>query len=371
MAETIEIQKGDTLSGLSRSHSTTVNHLATTNGIGNPDLIYAGDPLIVPSPPAAPSVMSTAPTMSAPSGPTSAPTPSPHAETAPPSSVAPSQPAEPPADTPPDVPPAAQDGVEAGEESAEEKEDAQPEEVVCNCPADAGNASDKAAIVRAGGDENIDVIYAEAGGDAESQGLIGNAEGQIGLGLSRMDHVGTAENVPVGGSHQLNVMTANAQVEGGIVHGIGARGKAEASLVQHGASVFVGSDQNNPLGEAAGQYSLMSAEAKGNFLLGSDGNRAGVGVGFGAEAMAAKADATGEFNIPIPFTDWTISGRGKAGVSAGSAALGAQAHAYQNLDTERYHVGLGASLAALVGAKLDFDLSVGPSYDTRARPDGP
>jgi hypothetical protein len=365
MSQTIEIQRGDTLSWLARRHNTTTAHLARTNGISNPDLIYAGDPLVVPGPPSA---MTAAPVPQAPPPVPQSPQ-MPAAAAAPGPQAGPAQPPAPPANAPA-APAAAQDGAAAGEAAADGEEDTPPGEVVCNCDQDGGEKKEPAKI-RAGGDENVDVFYAEAGGDAASEGALGRAEGQVGVGMTRMEHAGHFGDAPVGGSHTLENFTAAAEGEAGLVHGVGARGKAEARMVKQGASVFAGSDMNNPLAEVGGEYELMSAEAKGNILLGSDGKRAGVGGGFGLGAAAAKADAVGEFNIPIPFTDWTISGRGKGGVSAGALAVGGKAHALKNLETGRYHAGVGGKVAALLGLELDVDLSIGPGYSDRKRPDGP
>lgn len=286
----------------------------------------------------------------------------------------PAQPQPPAQDAPPDTPPGAEDGVAEGDEAAEEKSDEEPEEVVCNCPDDEKDEEEeteeddgKPAIARAGGDENTDVIYAEAGGDATREGLIGSTEGQVGVGMVRMDHAGHFGEAPVGGSHKLDVMTADARATGGIVHGAGFTGQANAAMVKQSGSLFVGGDENNPLAEAGGEYQLMSAEAKANALVGSDGSRAGLSAGLGAVATAAKADGRAEFSIPIPFTNWTIAGVGKAGVSAGSLGAAGQVHALKDLDTGRYHGGIGGELAALVGLKLDLGLSIGPAYDDRTR----
>ena len=42
------VQSGDTLSGIASSYGTTYRYLAEINGIENPDLIYPGQPLIIP-----------------------------------------------------------------------------------------------------------------------------------------------------------------------------------------------------------------------------------------------------------------------------------------------------------------------------------
>lgn len=48
-ANTYVVVRGDTLSSIARHFGTTVNVLATLNGISNPDLIYAGQVLILPA----------------------------------------------------------------------------------------------------------------------------------------------------------------------------------------------------------------------------------------------------------------------------------------------------------------------------------
>jgi hypothetical protein len=104
----------------------------------------------------------------------------------------------------------------------------------------------------------------------------------------------------------------------------------------------------------------MSAEADANVLLGSDGKRIGMASHASAEASPIGGDMTAEANIPLPFKNWTISIRGKTG---GSLGAGATSHALKDVETGRYHLGLGAKL----GLELDFDISVGPPYTNRER----
>lgn len=378
MADVIEIQKGDTLTYIARDRNTTVPHLATTNGISNPDLIYAGDPLVVPSRPAGPNVMSTAPTQPrAPVAPTQSPHPPamPGADTPPATPDAPAQPQAPA----PDAPPEAVDGVEEGEEAAEEKTDEEPEEVVCNCPADylakedeEDEADDgKPPIVRAGGNENVDALYLEGDIDGEADGVLGHGQMQARAGMLRTEGATHFGETPFGGAQQNDVMTAGIDAQGGVVSGLGGTVKADAAMMQGQGTLFVGNDENNPLAEGGGSYGLMTAEARGNLLLGNDGTRRGLAVGAGLEAAAAQGDLVGGFNIPIPFTDWTISGQGKLGGKLGAVGAGGNAHLMQDLDTGRVHLGLMGEAALLLGGKLGFDLSIGPAYDDRQRPNGP
>lgn len=47
--QTYVIRRGDTLSGLAQQYGTTVNELVRLNGISNPNLIYAGETIRVPA----------------------------------------------------------------------------------------------------------------------------------------------------------------------------------------------------------------------------------------------------------------------------------------------------------------------------------
>ena len=53
------IKEGDTLSGIAKEYGTTVEALASANGIANPNLIYAGNTLEIPGASGAPSAAST------------------------------------------------------------------------------------------------------------------------------------------------------------------------------------------------------------------------------------------------------------------------------------------------------------------------
>jgi len=220
---------------------------------------------------------------------------------------------------------------------------------------------------RLGGDDNVDVMFAEAGGSTNTGDGRATAQGEAALGMTRMDHAGHIKG-PVGGSHKLQTFTADAKVYGSVGKtGGGTEGAASARMVEEEASLFVGPDENNPYAEAGGSYALMKAEAKGDVLLGSDGRRAGVSLGGKAGASAAEGDLKGEVNIPIPFTDWTISARGKVSGEAGALGAGGGAHAYKDLQTGRYHGGAFGKAAAVLGIGADVDLSIGPAYQGRDR----
>ena len=338
MTNTIIIQKGDTLSALARKHNTTVAELARANGIANPDLIFAGASLVVPGAKPVPALMNMSPAQV----------------------------------LAPKVPQAAPAAVHAGTAAAATKSSQPPGHVVAECPyRKQAQAKNKLPIKRVAGDDNIDALFIEGDASAERKGLLGHGSAEIGVGMLRMEHAGNFGDSWFGGSHSLEAFRAGAKVEGGVVSGIGGQASAEAFMSKESASIFAGKDPNNPWLELGGGYSLMSAEAEAGANVGNSGKFRGYALNAGAEAAAAKGDVTGEINIPIPFTDWTISGRGKVGGNAGGVGGSANVHAGQDLETGRYHAGAGGAFSFLLGGKLDFDLSIGPAYNSRERPLGP
>lgn len=310
------VKPGDTLSSIARSNHTSVLALQKLNGIKNPNQIRAGQVLVTSPPPA---------------------------------------------------PRAASQAAARSNDAAQKVLSVPVGTAVAVCPAVNGPDFKK----RAGGDDNVDVLYALADGSAQNAGLLGHAKGEVGAGLLKTSHAGNFGDSYVGGSHKMESMSAEVKASGGIVTGVGGTASAKAAVKSQEGSLFTGKDPNNPWAEAGGEYNLLQAEAKGDILLGSDGKRAGVALGGKAGAAAASGDVKGEINIPIPFTNWTVSARGKGGGSVGSVGAGAGAAAYKDLESGRYHAGVWGEAAALVGLSGDLDLSVGPRYSTRERPNGP
>ena len=310
------VKQGETLSGIARQHGTSVQALQSLNGIKNSNCIRPGQVLVTAPPPA---------------------------------------------------PAAAPKAAAAAQSAAKSAPTHPPGKPTTPCPL----AQTPWFKKRAGGDDNVDVFYLQADGDAKKNGWVGQAKGEVGGGLLKMSHAGHLGNDYVGASHKLESMTAEAKAAGGIVAGAGGTISAKAAVKVQEASLFVGKDKNNPWAEAGGEYNLLQAEAKADALIGSDGRRAGLVLGGKAGAASATGDLKGEVNIPIPFTDWTLSLRGKGGGAVGAVGAGAGAHAFKDLETGRYHAGAWGEAAAFVGIKGDLDLSVGPRYNSRERPNGP
>lgn len=307
--QTYTVQKGDTLSAVARRNGTTVSEIQRLNGIQNPDVINEGETLAMPTP------------------------------------------------APPAKPPAAAKGADAGEEAAKGKSDAAPGTPVKECPLKKKQREKK---LRLGGDENVDVLYLSGKGDTGGNAAGAYAEGEVGVGMVNMDHSGNFGDSAFGGAHKMEAFTADAKGRVGGGAGFGAQGSAGARVIKEEGSLFVG-DEANPYIELGGGYELVAAEAKGGVLLGTDGRLYGVMAKGALKATPASGDLGGEINVPIPFTDWTVSLRAKTGLAA-EAGLGA--HGFWDSQSGRVHAGGGAKL----GVGLDFDLSVGPKYEDRGRP---
>ena len=99
---------------------------------------------------------------------------------------------------------------------------------------------------RLGGDDNVDVMFAEAGGAASTGDGRATAQGEAALGMVRMDHAGHINDL-LGGSGKLQAYTADAKVYGSIgTSGFGTEAVASARVVEGEVSVFAGPDENNP-----------------------------------------------------------------------------------------------------------------------------
>jgi uncharacterized Zn-binding protein involved in type VI secretion len=209
--------------------------------------------------------------------------------------------------------------------------------------------------------EHIDKsTYFDSKSFKKHEGILGSVGGKIEFGGAKLKDKAPLIG-PLGGSHQLDVFHGKIEWEAGIVHGIGGKAKTEIQMVKQSASLYLG-EKNNPFGEVKGEYKILDANAKADLLIGDDGKRIGLALGGKAEASLISGSVKGEINIPIPFTNWSIGVLGKAGKKVGIGA-GAGGHFYYDKEQERTHLGAFGSLSALiVGAGLDFDISIGKKY---------
>ncbi len=205
----------------------------------------------------------------------------------------------------------------------------------------------------------------------EATATVGNlsAEGELETGVLRQEHQGHIDDNGVfGGAHELNLVNATVEGHLSIDQGVGLRVDAEARVAKQEGSLFVGKDANNPILEVGAAYDLAAADLKSEALLGSDGKRTGLALGGYVGASAATGGIKAELNFPVPFTDLSVSVKAKSTVSVGAISAGGGGHAYFDHENNRLHVGVGADAAVLIGLEGNFDLSIGPKFDTRDRP---
>lgn len=217
--------------------------------------------------------------------------------------------------------------------------------------------------------EGVDGMFVEGGAKAGVADGTASAEARLGLGGARLDGVGTLDitNDTVGGAGQLSVYAAQAQGQGHVAWtGASARGDAKAAMAEADASVFVGS-QSNPYAEGGAKGAILSAETKGQALLGHTADRSGVAVGASAKAAVLTGAIDGEINIPLPFTDNTFRVAVEVGGDLVAAGVGGAAGAYHDHQTGRSHLGVMGEVAVFLGLKADVDLSFGPAYTSRER----
>ncbi|WP_051330136.1 type VI secretion system Vgr family protein [Niveispirillum irakense] len=223
---------------------------------------------------------------------------------------------------------------------------------------------------RMGGTDNVDAIYTKTKGEITREGWLGRAEGEVEFGLAALTQSGSFFDGLVHVQHKLSTNVGKVKGSVGAVKGVGGQFSAEASKVDHSINVAVGSDPNNPFAQTNVGYKLLTAQARGGMLIGSDGRFSGIMGSLGATAKAAEGTVKGEINLPLPFTDRELSIRGAVSPKAGVGVDGSF-HAVKDLQSGRYHVGVAGEVAAALGIGGDLDLSVGPPYQSTERPLGP
>jgi uncharacterized Zn-binding protein involved in type VI secretion len=168
----------------------------------------------------------------------------------------------------------------------------------------------------------------------------------------------------LGASHEMDVLYGNASATSSAGYGYGASAQAEAGMVTQGGSVFVGpkGDQGrNAVAGVAGKYDIMHAKAEGDYLLGDDGRRVGMGAKVSAKAEAVSADGTGTLTTPSVF-GVNLQGKAKVGVSAGAAGAGAGAGIYWDKVDKRFFVKLDLGLKVLFGLETEMEFSIGEPF---------
>lgn len=194
-------------------------------------------------------------------------------------------------------------------------------------------------------------------GQAKTYTNVAGARGEV---EGSLVHAGGEMDTPigqVGGNMDLGNVAAEGHI-GALSAGI----SGEASAVK--AKVDWETSQENPIYIGAeGETKILTAEAKVDVLLGTDGRRTGINLAVSEEVVAAKGDITGKggFNIPIPFTDstFTVGAKAKLGGHTGGEALGASLGVYHDKEDDKLHFSVGGEAALIFGLEIDLDIMFG------------
>ncbi len=168
---------------------------------------------------------------------------------------------------------------------------------------------------------------------------------------------------------ELSAFYARGKGSVGAEKGVGIGGEIEAGVLQGKLRGGLGPDENNPFVSVEVEGNVVQGKAKADLLIGDDGRRVGVVAKGGVGFTSAGADLKVEYNIPIPFTDWSISYRPSAGVSApGSLGIAAGGHAYYDKKEQRAHLGGGVGgKLGVGGVDVGIDISIGKRYKSKER----
>lgn len=162
----------------------------------------------------------------------------------------------------------------------------------------------------------------------------------------------------IGGDIDAELVYGEAQAGSHFNYGGSANANAEVGVARGEAGINFGSEES-PIARVEGDGSVLSAGAGGDLLLGDDGRRVGFGANGNASASLAEGRAGGGFEIPIPFTGWSIGWGGGVSGGAGSVGGNAGAHGYYDREDGRVHWGGNLGIDAILGVGLDSDFSIG------------
>lgn len=163
---------------------------------------------------------------------------------------------------------------------------------------------------------------------------------------------------PIGGDIDAQLIYGEAEAGAHFNYGGSANAGAEVGVAEGEVGINFGSEES-PIARVEADGSVLSAGANADLLLGDDGRRIGIGGNAAASAQVAEGRVGGGFEIPIPFTGWSIGFGGGASGSAGSVGGNAGAHGYYDREDARAHVGGNLGIEALLGIGIDADFSIG------------
>ncbi|MEC7519756.1 MAG: PAAR domain-containing protein [Myxococcota bacterium] len=137
--------------------------------------------------------------------------------------------------------------------------------------------------------------------------------------------------------------------------GFALEGAAEATLARVSGTEMLTNGQGSSV-YASGLGRAGTARASGTALLGRNPETGDAGVGVQGELMAAALEGEVSGGWEFPFFGCRWGGNVTGGGSLASLGAGGRAEMGWDGTDQRYELGLGGKLAALVGLKADVEL---------------
>lgn len=199
------------------------------------------------------------------------------------------------------------------------------------------------------GKNSAGVLWGQAKPYTNDYGARGEVEGSL-------VHAGGETDTPIG---QIGGAVDFGNVAGEAHAGLASAGASGEATLLRFRGKWETSEENPVFVGAEGDAKFLTAEAKADVLLGTDGRRTGIGVGLGAEAAEVKGTVSGKAGFRIPFTNYTFGVKITGGGSLGSVGAGGEAGIYHDREDDKYHAMIGGGLAALIGIKVSLDFMIG------------
>ncbi|WP_300690012.1 PAAR domain-containing protein [Chryseobacterium sp.] len=209
--------------------------------------------------------------------------------------------------------------------------------------------------------DNMSLKVFEAYANREDKTKDGSYDyGTLGFTVFEMNVKGDYEplgkgNGGIGGSGGFSKY--KGELKGGIYgsNGLyGAEGEGKASMMSGNAEAHLGKEGVlYHKSEVKGDIAYIEGKAEAKVLTGGSDNRYGFQAELSGDMGAAKADYEGQSDF-----FGVLKTKAKVGLSGGSGALGGKGGMYYDTDDYELGVNVGGKVAALVGLKLDLEVTL-------------
>jgi uncharacterized Zn-binding protein involved in type VI secretion len=215
---------------------------------------------------------------------------------------------------------------------------------------------------------------AQADGSSDKNGAKGSASAEAHVGRGRKQGSVKVAGGELGGQAEGDLIAGDGQARGGYSkYGSGGSAEAQAKGVGVGGKAYygpAGDGGNNPYVEVGANATGGSAEAKGDLLVGDDGNRVGVAMGGKAELGGGVGQVSERITIPLWGDNNIQIGAYQEGKLA-EVGGGAGGHAYYDKNAQRVNLGFFAGLELWAGAEVGYNISIGKKVSPPLPPPPP